>query len=213
MYEDLTPVTQAAFHARRGKGEKDFRNSYFSDVILTGDLRGIDFTGSRFMSCKFSFADVSGAKFTGATINADFLTTVAAETNYENACIYMGLVKESDFHGANFGAAILRRVRFHKTNLSNTDFTSATLDGTAFSDLTVADNVLGVDTMRITMGGATTAEVENLRRQVFEALHRERTGLKAAKAVSDRLDAAHQEAAARAAQRQLQRRAHTNEER
>lgn len=206
MYEDLTPVTRSAFQARRDKGEKDFSKCYFSDIALTGDFRGFDFSGARFMSCEFQLADISGAKFTGATINADFLAATAIEADFKNACIYMGLVKDSDFHNANFSSATLRRMRFHRADLSHANFSSATLDGAMFTDLTGAVGVIGADTMRTTMGGATTAEVENNRRQIFEALQLKRETTQAVKTVSDRMAAAQQEATARTAHREQQRR-------
>lgn len=202
MYEDLTPVTRSAFQARRDKGEKDFSKCYFSEMALTGDFRGFDFSGARFMSCVFQLADISGANFTGATINADFLTATAVEADFENACIYMGLVKDSDFHHANFSSATLRRMRFHRADLSHADFSSAKLDGAMFKDLTGAAGVIGTDTMRTTMGGATAAEVENNRHQIFEALQLKCETTQAAKAVSDRMTAAQREADARTAHRQ-----------
>lgn len=206
MHEDLIPVTRSAFQRRRDRGETDFHSSYFSDMALTGDLRGFDFSGARFMSCEFQLVDISGADFTGATINADFLTATAIEANFKNACIYMGLVKDSDFHNANFSSATLRRMRFHRADLSHADFSSATLDGAMFTDLTGAVGVIGADTMRATMGGATAAEAENNRRQIFEALQLKRETTQAAKSVPDRMAAAQREAAARTAHREQQRR-------
>jgi uncharacterized protein YjbI with pentapeptide repeats len=153
----LTPVSSEAFQARRARGEKDFRGACFSGLVFTGDLRGFDFSGARFLACKFSLADLSGARFNAAEIQADFLAVRAALANFTDACIYMGKVQGGEFRYARFRGATLRKMDFSGCDLSDADFTGLRSIDTRFTALKDARGIVGGDALELEANRATAS--------------------------------------------------------
>lgn len=166
---DADRMTQDRYNAILATGE---RTPYFENMIF----RGIKFpaeVGGRFANCTFTDCDFSDAVVNaqfdkcslysahtmGASFYAGFGHCTIAQTIFDHARI------ESAFHDVTF-----RRCTFRDTAFVDCRFDGGTMDRITIAEGVTATRTQGLDTVTMTMGGGTDAEIDNHARQLRDAL-------------------------------------------
>ena len=162
-------VRQQDFDKAFAQGATDFSNCYFEDVTFSGEAAEISFQNSILANgCQFDHAHFKGASFDGASIYCSIQDCDLSRSSFLHTTIN-GHIKRTDLSGCffkdshinktSFADCILNRCIMYETSLNSTHFVRCEAFG-----------LQHMDTMRLTMGGATDREVENYIRQVTEAL-------------------------------------------
>ena len=162
-------VRQQDFDKAFAQGATDFSNCYFEDVTFSGEAAEISFQNSILANgCQFDHAHFKGASFDGASIYCSIQDCDLSRSSFLHTTIN-GHIKRTDLSGCffkdshinitSFADCILNRCIMYETALNSTYFVRCEAFG-----------LQHMDTMRLTMGGATDREVENYIRQVTEAL-------------------------------------------
>lgn len=173
--KEITPEHQDRLNDilkhRSVKVPLDLTNKDFLGVRFTGNLEGIEFSKSRFINCVFENAHLSGNKMNG--------------TSFHDCKLSYGYMESVDLSGASFYGA-----KFEHHEMSDNNLERAYLSNTVFNeDCVINDNnllnarishtrfwnedkhwQLNLDTADIHIGGATTEECENYRKDVIEHL-------------------------------------------
>ena len=166
---DADRMTQDRYDAIIAAGE---RTPYFENMIF----RGIKFpaeVGGRFSNCTFTDCDFSGSSVNaqfdkcslysahtmGASFYAGFGHCTIAQTIFDHARI------ESAFHDVTF-----RRCTFRDTAFVDCRFEGGTMDRITIAEGVTGTRTQGLDTVTMTMGGGTDAEIDNHTQQIRDAL-------------------------------------------
>lgn len=169
--ELLRPISAQDFYKAVTDGQTNFTNCYFSGISFTpqtGKFEGLDFAGSRFMDCNFQ-GNMGQCNFSNATLNGDFQAASLPGSTFNHATIYSTRIIACNMQDCTFAGASFRHVSINDTNLAGADLERAKMNSVYFRNAEVT-GLKNTNTISITMGGATTAEVENHRLQIMEAL-------------------------------------------
>ena len=162
-------VRQQDFDKAFAQGATDFSNCYFEDVTFSGEAAEISFQNSILANgCQFDHAHFKGASFDGASIYCSIQDCDLSRSSFLHTTIN-GHIKRTDLSGAFSKTAISTKQAFADCILNRCIMYETALNSTYFVRCE-AFGLQHMDTMRLTMGGATDREVENYIRQVTEAL-------------------------------------------
>jgi len=154
----------------------------FKDVIFECCTFENDFLNCRFQSCTFNkgvfgkagirMCRVDKCTFmecdlSHSTIDCDMDGCLFTNCTFSQANIYSSLIMLSSFVRCDFSYAYLRRDNFYKTKMSSPNFLAATINGTRFDASEITD--ANYESISITMGGATSEEIDNLKSHVLRA--------------------------------------------
>lgn len=162
-------ITKKEYKAALEQGMTDFTGRYFSGITISGKGRKMDFSGSRFMDCKFT-GDLSSSNFEGAVLNAEFEDCQLKGCDFTKVCMYEGRIKNCDLSGAKFTQASIRRMRIFESELGDVSFMLAQIDNVGFQNISLQSPVKYLDTANITMSGSTEAECDIYEEQVYRQL-------------------------------------------
>lgn len=145
----------------------------FDCVDFSGqDLSERVFENCRFEECNFDHANLNRASFKGCTFdNASCLDMTAWGTDFSDTYFIATHFRFCDLKFSCFSNSYLRKSRFLCSDLRGTDFLLSTLYETNI-DLTYTDFLKHFDTVKTTLGGATTEEVARYRNSVLSSVSR-----------------------------------------
>lgn len=162
-------VHQQDFDKAFAQGATDFSNCYFEDVTFSGEAAEISFQNSILANgCQFDHAHFKGASFDGASIYCSIQDCDLSRSSFLHTTI-SGHIKRTDLSGCFFKDSHIKKTSFADCILNRCIMYETALNSTYFVRCE-AFGLQHMDTMRLTMGGATDREVENYIRQVTEAL-------------------------------------------
>ena len=162
-------VRQQDFDKAFAQGATDFSNCYFEDVTFSGEAAEISFQNSILANgCQFDHAHFKGASFDGASIYCSIQDCDLSRSSFLHTTIN-GHIKRTDLSGCFFKDSHINKTSFADCILNRCIMYETALNSTYFIRCE-AFGLQHMDTMRLTMGGATDREVENYIRQVTEAL-------------------------------------------
>ena len=162
-------VRQQDFDKAFAQGATDFSNCYFEDVTFSGEAAEISFQNSILANgCQFDHAHFKGASFDGASIYCSIQDCDLSRSSFLHTTIN-GHIKRTDLSGCFFKDSHINKTSFADCILNRCIMYETALKSTYFVRCE-AFGLQHMDTMRLTMGGATDREVENYIRQVTEAL-------------------------------------------
>lgn len=162
-------VRQQDFDKAFAQGATDFSNCYFEDVTFSGEAAEISFQNSILANgCQFDYAHFKGASFDGASIYCSIQDCDLSRSSFLHTTIN-GHIKRTDLSGCFFKDSHINKTSFADCILNRCIMYETALNSTYFVRCE-AFGLQHMDTMRLTMGGATDREVENYIRQVTEAL-------------------------------------------
>ena len=162
-------VRQQDFDKAFAQGATDFSNCYFEDVTFSGEAAEISFQNSILANgCQFDHAHFKGAYFDGASIYCSIQDCDLSRSSFLHTTIN-GHIKRTDLSGCFFKDSHINKTSFADCILNRCIMYETALNSTYFVRCE-AFGLQHMDTMRLTMGGATDREVENYIRQVTEAL-------------------------------------------
>ena len=162
-------VRQQDFDKAFAQGATDFSNCYFEDVTFSGEAAEISFQNSILANgCQFDHAHFKGASFDGASIYCSIQDCDLSRSSFLHTTIN-GHIKRTDLSGCFFKDSHINKTSFADCILNRCIMYETALNSTYFVRCE-AFGLQHMDTMRLTMGGATDREVENYIRQVTEAL-------------------------------------------
>lgn len=162
-------VRQQDFDKAFAQGATDFSNCYFEDVTFSGEAAEISFQNSILANgCQFDHAHFKGASFDGASIYCSIQDCDLSQSSFLHTTIN-GHIKRTDLSGCFFKDSHINKTSFADCILNRCIMYETALNSTYFVRCE-AFGLQHMDTMRLTMGGATDREVENYIRQVTEAL-------------------------------------------
>ena len=163
--------------------EKDFSQCLFDEVNFQGQssgavkLENMNFSESRFLKCSFNNVEFAGnTNFQRADIyDGVFKNVTLNNVNFSGATFANSHFRDSDILGCNFNEAGFHHGYIRECTLENNSFLIAKVNGTYIQGNEVGMNQY-VETMDITMGGATHEEVEHFRSALQAELHVEAAG-------------------------------------
>lgn len=162
-------VRQQDFDKAFAQGATDFSNCYFEDVTFSGEAAEISFQNSILANgCQFDHAHFKGASFDGASIYCSIQDCDLSRSSFLHTTIN-GHIKRTDLSGCFFKDSHINKTSFADCILNRCIMYETALNSTYFVRCE-AFGLQHMDTMRLTMDGATDREVENYIRQVTEAL-------------------------------------------
>lgn len=162
-------VRQQDFDKAFAQGATDFSNCYFEDVTFSGEAAEISFQNFILANgCQFDHAHFKGASFDGASIYCSIQDCDLSRSSFLHTTIN-GHIKRTDLSGCFFKDSHINKTSFADCILNRCIMYETALNSTYFVRCE-AFGLQHMDTMRLTMGGATDREVENYIRQVTEAL-------------------------------------------
>ncbi|MFR8463084.1 MAG: pentapeptide repeat-containing protein [Ruthenibacterium lactatiformans] len=162
-------VRQQDFDKAFAQGATDFSNCYFDGVTFNGEAAEISFQNSILTNdCLFDHAHFKDAAFDGASVYCYDTGLRPLPILFLHATI-SGHVERTDLSGCFFKDSHINRTSFADCVLNRCIMYETALNSTYFVRCE-AFGLQHMDTMRLTMGGATDREVENYIRQVTEAL-------------------------------------------
>jgi|GEM_PF-6697450 len=144
----------------------------FRDSIISGNIA--DMTNCRFYNCDFIDASTDSANFSNSVFHdCTFKNTNLQNTNMTKTGIYNCHFYKTNLENACLQETSIRHSTFNdNTTLSNIDLAAARFDSVYFRNVIVDVVPRNLDSLYITMGGATHSEVENHRRAIMAALNR-----------------------------------------
>lgn len=148
-----------------------FRQSFFDHVTLYCLPDGADFSGSTLQDCEFAVCGIQNTSFQTARIySTQFHSSVLRETNFGHASLSYTHFHDCDLAEVSFAGAYLKCSGLIDCTLRCAQFDHAALDGCSFSRVR-SSKISGLDTTKITQGGATEEECRTNRDAVLWALH------------------------------------------
>jgi len=169
----LILINQEVFDSLINKKEIiDFSNCHFFQVSFDSqELYGFSFQNSRFYNCKFNSGIVSDCNFEKSIFTeCDFNFCSIDRCNFKNAGIHHTHFAESNLSENSFANASFRHSVFKQGSfLKKNDFLLAKMDSVHFYGIDSVENT-ALDSMSITMGGATGEEVKRHRQHIIKSL-------------------------------------------
>lgn len=153
-------------------GDISFENMTFYEIRfpLTID-RVVSFEGCRFNDCDFAYLEKENADFENCTIyGGAFEYSKLSSANFKNSTLANVRFYDVDLTNADFSNTYIKDCPFDVCTMSGVDFTSTRFNGSMFRRNVIDTPVIGLDRNNITMGGATSDEVENHRDFVVAGL-------------------------------------------
>lgn len=163
--------------AREGFPPDFFRDSYFKKVTFYCLPEHADFYGSIFQDCTFAVCRIDNASFVHVSMySGHFHSSVLRHVNFSKASLIY-----THFHDSTLDHASFQRTNFGACNfidcaLNQINFCDALLDGCFFGRVT-ASEISGLQSARITQGGATEEECRLNRTSIFQALGVKQEGI------------------------------------
>lgn len=167
--EDLDIIVREAKENNRTALE--LPNCFLMGLDVQGDFSHANFSNTRFASdCRFINADFTNANFEESVIYADVSKSKFNNVNFNKAGIYQSQFRDTSFNKVDFSQTQFRHVSFYNSNLKNIDYQNGTMESVYFRETVIEGEQKNIDTINITMGGATNEEVENHRQQIINVL-------------------------------------------
>lgn len=171
---DAEDMTQERYDAVIASGEQTpyFENLNFRNIKFPAEVGG-RFVNCTFHNCDFSNTDVHAqfdkcsiysATTEGAFFNAGFQHCTIANTGFQNSTV-----------ASSFSDVNIRQCYARNTAFNGCIFENGVMDRFFLQNDVTATNTQGLETVKITMGGATAQEIENHTRQIFEVLNADHT--------------------------------------
>lgn len=162
-------IRQKDFDEARKTGITKFSNCYFDGVTFKGQGDRLDFSGSKFGSdCKFKDCKFTHCDFTNTSIYCDVEMCDLSGSNFTRATISSSF-SNTDLSNSFFKDSSLRDMTFTLCKLNRCEMYQAKLNAVDFV-VCEAFFMEHVDTLSLTVAGATSDEVKNYQRKVKEAL-------------------------------------------
>ena len=142
------------------------------------NFRGItipDYLHGRFQHCTFSDCDFSGTEISASFDDCSLydMSTKGMKirsSEFQNCTIANTKFEDCELRDVVFSLSDIRQCSAVRTKFENCRFERGTIDRVFFHQGIKAHGIEGLESMKITMGGATEQEVTNHARQIREAL-------------------------------------------
>lgn len=170
--------TIAAYH-QRGTFEiemekhLDFENCYFSGIKLEGTFEGVDFSDCYFYNCKIENAEFKDCNFKNATLsNMEGKNVSFQNTDFEKADLWFARFENTQFKDVNFSEGNWRSISTVRDTVSfeNCDFTMTNMNSVYIQGSKIIGEMKNINTISVTMGGATGQEIKKHERMIKETL-------------------------------------------
>jgi len=171
-HEGLFVITQTVLRSILHKWNMHVKNIDFSNCFFYH----VDFKNATFHNCNFSNAYFYENKirncvfdicnFYKSTIQIDALESTFSSCSFDGVHISQSTLRDCSFLNCFFILAHFKSGCFRNSILSKNHFLIASMDGTEFSSCKCNDNY-ELDTLSITMGGATSSEVNRYKERLL----------------------------------------------
>lgn len=175
-YNGAPEVTQELFDQIVQKGTKDldFKGCYFSEVTISGKFENASFENGYIFECNFENVEFLHSNFEKARISDTNLKNVAfSEVNFSNASLKGSRWEETKFQNVDFINSTWKQVSTVQDTVSfeNCDFLLADMDSVNIKGSQVIGEIKNTESIYVTMGGATKAEVKRHEQSIMETLN------------------------------------------
>jgi uncharacterized protein YjbI with pentapeptide repeats len=117
-------------------------------AITEMDLNQIDFSSANLRGCDLSHSGCADANFSAARLeDSNFSSAIVSGSDFRAASMRRTRASAANLKRAVLASADLRSAIFRETLLDEADFTSASIGGTVFADVSLR-NVTGLETLR-----------------------------------------------------------------
>ncbi|MBY6889350.1 pentapeptide repeat-containing protein [Clostridium botulinum] len=149
---------------------KDFIGKSFNqeDNVLFKDK---DLTNARFYDCEFKDLNLENVNLSRADFSNCVLDNVNAKgSNFNGVNIFKSEINNSNLENCDFSYAKLKHGLIKETNLSGVDFRNAEFNGEYLYDIEINNAPQNIESIYITMGGATHSEVAIYKENIMNIL-------------------------------------------
>lgn len=151
----------------------DFQNCYFSGIKLEGTFEGVNFSDCYFSNCKFENAQFKDCNFANATFSDVEVRSVSFQnTGFEKADLWSSKFENTQFKEVDFSGSNWKSIAAVKDTVSfeNCDFTITSMNSVYIQGSKISGEMKNIDTISVTLGGATRQEIENHERMIKDTL-------------------------------------------
>lgn len=151
----------------------DFHNCYFSGIKLEGTFEGVNFSDCYFSNCKFENAQFKDCNFKNATFSDVEARSVSFQnTGFEGADLWSSRFQNTQFKEVNFSESKWKSISTVTDTVSfeNCNFTMTSMNSVYIQGSKVSGEMKNIDTISVTLGGATSKEIENHERMIKDTL-------------------------------------------
>lgn len=110
-------LSQTQFNWLRQQGQTDFSGRAFTNLTISGNMSGVNFSGCHFQACQFIHAN-------------------GEDVDFSQAILHEVRICDSGLRGAKFCEAIFYNTNVERSDLTGADLHSATIISTHFKELT-----------------------------------------------------------------------------
>lgn len=172
-------VTQELFDAMMQNNENNtenmnFKGCFFFEVTLQGKFESANFENCYFTSCRFENAEFINTSFKNAdTYGTDMNNVKFSETTFENAGFYNSRWENTEFNHVDFNNSIWKHISTVRDTVTfqNCDFLLADMVSVYIKGSRVIGEMKNLDSIYVTMGGATPEEIGNHKKSIMETLN------------------------------------------
>lgn len=130
-----------------------------------------DLTNIQFYDCVFKDLNLENVNLNKADFSSCVFDNVnAMRSNFGGANIFKSEIKNSNLENCDFSHAKLKDGSIKKTNLSGVDFRNAIFDDEHLYDITINNAPKNIESIYITMGGATHSEIATYKENIMNTL-------------------------------------------
>ncbi|MDE7423781.1 MAG: pentapeptide repeat-containing protein [Lachnospiraceae bacterium] len=151
----------------------DFHNCYFSGIKLEGTFEGVNFSDCYFSNCKFENAEFKECNFKNATFSDVEARSVSFQnTGFEGADLWSSRFENTQFKEVNFSESNWKSISTVTDTVSfeNCNFTMTSMNAVYIQGSKISGEMKNIDTISVTLGGATSQEIENHKRMIKDTL-------------------------------------------
>lgn len=176
-YKGAPEVTQERFNAMLQNGSKNMnlKGCYISEVTIQGKFENASFENCYFSDCRFENAEFINSDFRNASIHdSDAVHVKFSGVSLEFAGIYNAKWEDTHFKNVDFINCTWKNISTPKpdtVSFENCDFLLADMNAVYMKGIQVVGEMKHLESVSVTLGGATAEEVEKHRENVIETFH------------------------------------------
>jgi len=179
MSEEKKEITQKQLNELITKGETiDLSNCFLYKLTIEGNFKNANITNSRIYDCKIKNAYFENCNFESSNISGDFDNVILKNCSLSNAGLYNIKFKDTLLDNISLEDAVLKNISTVKDTVTfkDVDFLNTKMNGVYIQGSKV-ERSKNTNTIYITMGGATTEEVEKHKILILNTLDNKKEDL------------------------------------
>ncbi|EPY6472557.1 ArdC-like ssDNA-binding domain-containing protein [Clostridium sporogenes] len=149
---------------------KDFVGKSFNQKDITL-FKNRDLTNVRFYDCEFKDLNLENVNLSRAVFSSCVFDNINAKgSNFHGVDMFKSEINNCNLGNCDFSYAKLKNGLIKETNLSGVDFRNAEFNGEYLYDIEINNAPKNIESIYITMGGATHSEIDTYKENIMNIL-------------------------------------------